>query len=304
MDKQVFLTAAIELRASADGKIPAEFSGVAYGGDFVSKYGGIVVDLASLRTDPGSLPLLFDHESDSYVGVVDKIDNTGAALSAAGKLFSDIDEQAKLIALKSQRGARYQMSLGLFEYSEEYVPAGVSFQANGRNFTGPVYVLRNALLGEISIVPTGAARSTTASFFSQKGTEMDPNQTRIAELTAQADKDKAEIASLTAKLTASEAECTTLKAKAESDAKAARLGAVRALFGDIGKTYADDTAAPYVAMSAEGFDAVAAELRAAAKKPAVPARLFSGTPAGDTGANQGAGGSILVTRAKAAFGLK
>lgn len=301
MNDRLYLTSALELRGDA-GKIPASFSGTAYSGDFVSKYGGIVIDLATLNAEAGGQPVLADHRADSYIGTVSKVDNNGRALGVAGALFSDIDEGAKQIALKAQRGAKFQMSVGISDYSVEDLPAGKQAEVNGRNFSGPVTILRGARLDEVSIVPIGADRKTSAAFFDRKETDMDVVKLTadVARLTAQSETDRAEIARLTAALAAADAERTRLADEAAKAARDARLVAVRALFSDIGKEATDEAVAPYASMSAEAFEAVAAELRAAKKRP--PASLFSRSPVSGGAAGQQGGESLLVARARAMFG--
>jgi hypothetical protein len=189
----ITLTAPLQL-AAADGALPAQFSGTAYSGGLARSY-GVIIDLATTRCD-ATMPLLAEHDRSEIIGVIDQITNDGTSLTVGGKLFSDIaGSGAEQIALRAQRGAPYQMSVGLYEYNELWISSGSSFTVNGKVVTGPVAILQNGYVRETSIVTLGADSKTDAQFFSApsapspttQGSEMTIEQltARVAELTAQ-----------------------------------------------------------------------------------------------------------------------
>ncbi len=160
----VLLASPVELRAAADGALPQRFSGTAYSGGLVPDY-GVVIDLASTTYKP-RLPLLDSHMRRDVVGVIEQASTTAAKMVVSGRLFSDMPgSPAERIAQLAQRGAPFEMSVGLFAFTSEVVPAGQSVKVNGQSFAGPVTVLRNGQVREVSIVVLGADAETDATFF-------------------------------------------------------------------------------------------------------------------------------------------
>lgn len=294
--RTVFLASALEFAVAADADadaLPSRFNGTAYTGDRVSKYGGVVIDLATLKAGGQTLPLLHQHDGGSDVGLIEAVENSGAQLTVSGLLFSDVDPQAEALARKSKRGAKYQMSVGVFDTNEEFIPAGKTVSVNGRQFSGPLVVLRDGTLREVSICALGADANTRASFFQPDP----PHAMTEAEM-------QAAVEAANARATAAEAEATQLREAAASAARTARLTEVRALFEAVGKTFSDEAAAPYVDMSAAQFSATAADMRAL--RPTVPAHLFQRAAVGEPGAagQDSTGRSVLLARARATHGIK
>lgn len=160
----VLLAAPVELRAATDGVLPQRFSGTAYSGGLVPEF-GVVIDLASTTYKP-RLPLLDSHMRRDVVGVIEQASTTAAKMVVSGRLFSDMPgSPAERIAQLAQRGAPFEMSVGLFAFTSEVIPAGRSVMVNGKSFDGPVTVLRNGQVREVSIVTLGADADTDAAFF-------------------------------------------------------------------------------------------------------------------------------------------
>lgn len=149
--------------AAAGTALPSRFSGVAYSGGFVPDY-GLVIDLSS-TTFKQRMPLLNSHWRSDIVGVVEQAANKDGAMTVAGRLFSDMaGSAAERIAQLAQRGAPFEMSVGLYAFAEDAVPAGKSANVNGQVFNGPLNVLRNGQVREVSIVTLGADPRTEARF--------------------------------------------------------------------------------------------------------------------------------------------
>lgn len=189
---EIILTAPLQLAAGNGSALPSQFSGTAYSGGFVPGY-GVVIDLASTEFAQ-KMPLLANHDHTLMIGVINEGNKDGGKLSVAGALFSDIvGSRAEQIAQFAQRGMPFQMSVGLFGYNELYIPAGKSVQVNGQEFQGPVTVLRDGKVREVSVVALGADPNTEAQFFNaqssnhQEQPSMDLNAltAKVAELTAQ-----------------------------------------------------------------------------------------------------------------------
>lgn len=295
--KDIRLTAPVELRANGNGAdaLPSTFTGVAYSGGVAPSH-NIVIDLDSTNV-PESMALLYQHDHREIVGLV-----KGASKSAdhqlivAGSLFSDMaGSQAERIAQLSKREFPFQMSIGLFGYSEEWVPAGVSTTVNGRVIPGPITVLRNGTVRESSIVTLGADHRTSAQFFSQpdsnesgsdndNATDTGNTAMTIEQLTAKVAELTATNVALAADLKAATDKAAEQVNAAEAAAKAQRETDVTALFAELGEKPADAERASFVAMSAGEFSATATRLRAMqAKLKKADPKLFSDTVVGDAG---------------------
>lgn len=276
----------------------AKFAGVAYSGERIPSWNA-VIDLATTRVED-AMPILLSHAKDSVIGVVEQFANDGRSLTVAGGIHSDIDADAAAVVAKSKRGNRYQMSVGLFRATETYIPEGKRESVNGREFAGPLLVLSDGVVREVSVTPLGADPKTSVRFFSEGHSFSNPGATTMpqtieqlaaanADLTAQNTTLAQQVATLTAQIEAQ-------RQAAESAARAARLAAVRALFEDTGREFTDAAAAPYIAMSDEAFAAVSADLRTMAKR--LPGDLTRHQAAEGPGAGTGERKSLLVADAE------
>lgn len=265
------------------------FSGVAYSGGIIPRWGAMVIDLDTTKVEP-SMPVMLDHEgaAASVAGVVEShtVDLTG--LSVAGVLHTDVDEDAKAVVERARRGNRYQMSVGLYEYSEYFAREGERVSVNGRVFVGPLTVLKNGIIREVSITALGADRNTAVQFFSESATPTqpagDPNVKTAQELQNELDAANATITELRAAVAALEGRVTAAEAQSAAVRASARTAAVKALFAETGREFKEGAEKPYLAMADEDFDVVAGQMREGAKQtPTLPASLFSHTATGTTG---------------------
>jgi len=170
-DRPLALCAAIEwqpIEAAADDpdapKIPT-FSMVAYtGGPLVlaSWPHPVVIDLAGLKISGRSRPVLRDHDMGRIVGHTTSIEKTVDRLTAAGSV-SAANDAAREVVESAAQGFPWQVSVGARPEKVQFVEAGASAQANGKEFKGPVYVVRKSDLGEISFVAIGADDRTSAN---------------------------------------------------------------------------------------------------------------------------------------------
>lgn len=86
----------------------------------------------------------------------------------------------------------FQMSIGLYGYDELYIASGNAETINGQQFQGPVTVLQNGKVREVSVVALGADPNTDAQFFNaptstprQSNMELKQLTDKVAELSAQ-----------------------------------------------------------------------------------------------------------------------
>ncbi len=160
----------IQIEASAvdevvDGKpkLP-EFNMVAYTGGPMRIAGWrhpVVVDLGGLEIPSQSRPIRFGHDMASGVGHTRSIRVEDGKLLAAGVVSRDT-VAAREIVISARNGFPWQASIGAAVEEFEFVKAQQKTIVNGRDFEGPVHVIRKATLGEISFVDLGADGQTSA----------------------------------------------------------------------------------------------------------------------------------------------
>jgi hypothetical protein len=304
------LTSDATFASRTDGKPPSRMKGTAYSGGRVPGR-NMVIDLATTSASVPA-PLLAQHSSDSAVGRVTAA-NIGEVLSIEADLYSDIDDAARLIAEKASRGHPWQLSVGLYDFDVEDVAPDKKIKVNGREFDGPIAVLRRGTVREVSIVALGADPHTNTTFFSNGTQPMaDTNDQvgRFAALTAERDTARTRVAELertnteqVAQLAALTTERDALTARVVALEGDVRRAAVEAMFKAVGWQFSAEAAAPYVALSADAFAALSKDI-VARVKPArdLPAHLMqSMTPSGTDGAPQA---GALLSVVKAAHGVK
>ena len=153
------------------------FSMVAYtGGKLrVGAYGvPVVVDLSGMRVSAKSRPILRDHNPSQIVGHTENVTVNGSTLRVTG-VVSAANEYAREVQESSANGFPWQASIGANPTRMSFVDKGETVEVNGRKFTGPIYVARQSVLGEVSFVALGADDNTSASVAagkSEKDTEM------------------------------------------------------------------------------------------------------------------------------------
>jgi len=177
-DKQpdfVTMRGPLTVEAAESEKALPQFRMVAYSGGLMRIAGfphPVVVDLAGLDIPSQNLPIRLDHERRQGVGHTQRVtvENTsgdgGGQLVAEGLISRDTS-WARDVARSSANGFPWQASIGAAVVEAEMVPAGLSVKVNGQSFTGPVHVVRRAVLKEISFVDSGADTGTTARIAAQ-----------------------------------------------------------------------------------------------------------------------------------------
>lgn len=125
-------------------------------------YDPAVIDLDGLASAK-SIPLLLDHESDipSVAGVANKVEIESSGVKVSGKIIAK-SNKARLMVDTADAGLPLQASVGVSIIRREYVEAGETVNVNNQNFKGPLVVVREGELREVSIVVFGADNSTSA----------------------------------------------------------------------------------------------------------------------------------------------
>jgi hypothetical protein len=159
---------------AAEGK-PAlrKFAIMAYTGAAMNLLGWrhpTVIDLAGLTVAAKSRPVLMDHDPRLIVGHSTDIVVGQSDVRLEG-VVSGTGESAREIVESSRNGFPWQASIGASARRWEEVKAGDQVTVNGREFAGPLYVIRAADLKEVSFVALGADDNTEAAVAARNSTE-------------------------------------------------------------------------------------------------------------------------------------
>ena len=148
--------------AAEDDKGLRKFSMTAYtGGKMMVRWGHpVVVDLSGLRVSAKSRPILRDHDPAQIVGHTTEI-STAGSIKLKG-VISAANQHAQEVQASSDNGFPWQASIGASPERVVFVDRGETIQVNGRTFSGPIYVAKQATLKEVSFVALGADDNTSS----------------------------------------------------------------------------------------------------------------------------------------------
>ena len=169
----VTMTATPTIEAASDEKQLPRFRMVAYTGGVMRIEGfprPVVVDLAGLEIPNQNIPIRLDHERRQGVGHTQRVAVENGTLVAEGLISRDTS-WARDVARSGVNGFPWQVSIGAAVVEAEFIPAGGTIQVNGQTFTGPVHVVRRAILKEISFVDSGADSETSARIAAKENEE-------------------------------------------------------------------------------------------------------------------------------------
>jgi phage major head subunit gpT-like protein len=163
---RISLSTELRIEASEPGKVPT-FELVAYTGASIRQgwsRNPLVVDLQGMNTAKASIPILWAHERslDAVIGRSTEIVNDGSQLVIRGELLAE-GEIPEKIARLARAGIPLQASIGADAGNIENVNSGGVVTVNGREFSGPVSVVRASDLRETSVVLFGADANTSAA---------------------------------------------------------------------------------------------------------------------------------------------
>ena len=153
----------IEAAMPGDENRLPRFTMIAYtGGEMMLAYYSdpVVVDLEGLKIPSQTMPIRFGHDYEHGVGHTDSILVEDNKLIATGVISRDT-EAAREVVASARKGFPWQASISAYIEQQEFVEEGETVTVNGRAFTGPLYVIRRATLGEISFVDLGADSKTS-----------------------------------------------------------------------------------------------------------------------------------------------
>lgn len=123
----------------------------------------LVVDLAGMDTSNVVAVMLgHQYDIDHAVGQASEVVNSGSDLTVATEVIGESPEVTKAVNL-ARKGWKFQASIGADVGRIENIAAGESVEVNGRQFAGPISVVRASTLREVSIVLFGADAATSAA---------------------------------------------------------------------------------------------------------------------------------------------
>lgn len=272
--------------ADADKSLPRKFSGVANSGKPFNHYGEmVIIDLTDIKYK-SNVPalLLHDRAQRAGFGTLSVTDNQ---LLIDGTLLDN--QFGREVAEESDAGFPWQMSAHVNANTIQHLGQGQTTDVNGQTVTGPMDILKDCSVHEISFTPTGVDNETSAIALgddgktqttnSQSNTQKDSTMTpeEIAALQKLAADQAEEIKTLKEE----KAELEKEKAEAEEEAKAA---AIDAQLSQAGFTKTEDgkawngigTATVNMLLSASPEDAkvMIGDLRAPSTQDNVPGYLL------------------------------
>lgn len=155
-------------------KLPAKaaFESIAYGGGEIRQwwsYWPIVVDISGVQ---GQLPLpdLMDHTNNcgSTVGQHESINLADGNITTTGLIYPRFSLGAAKIFNMANEGYKWQMSIAGRIVSIEELKESEEVEVNGQIFTGPIYIVRQMVLREITTVPVGADVNTSFTLIKEE----------------------------------------------------------------------------------------------------------------------------------------
>jgi len=177
----------LTIEAAGDEKTVPQFSMVAYTGGPMKIAGfthPVVVDLEGLSIDRQNIPIRLDHNPKQGVGHTDRVVIENGQVMAEGLISRDTS-WARDVIKSGKNGFPWQASIGADIIQAEFIPNGNQIQVNGRTFDGPLYVIRQSILKEISFVDNGADTNTSAQVAAQSKEEKQMNdETKTTDLKA------------------------------------------------------------------------------------------------------------------------
>ena len=173
--------AGFELIEAAEGETkPPGFQMNAYTGgllDLPNYYYPVVVDLAGMSGPRRATPILRDHQIGQIVGH-GRARIGDSSIAIENGRFSGGGDDSREVLDAAREGFPWQASIGARPVQVVFVDAKEKVTANGRTFTGPVYVARKSQLKEVSFVAIGADRGgASATLTAQYKTQSQGSET-------------------------------------------------------------------------------------------------------------------------------
>ena len=158
------IAAAAAPKEGEAAKLPTMKMNVYNGGKIrVGYWGDVVVDLAGMKASDVT-PILFGHDTyevDSIVGQTSKI-VVDKGITAEGQVMGVSETVQKIVAL-AKNGYMFQTSMGADPVRTRQVAEDEDVEVNGQTIRGPFILVTESVLNEVSILPLGADKETSAA---------------------------------------------------------------------------------------------------------------------------------------------
>lgn len=182
----------LEIQAVAgDDKKPPTFSTTAYTGKAIrlSNFDDpVIIDLEGARFDKKKTPLIQDHKTELRIGhtTEDVIVPAGQSkefkggvlkgpvIAAAGLVSSGMGVAGGFVA-DAKNGFPFQTSVGAEIVRAYFVPAGEKVKVNGKQWKGPLNVVAESLIRELSVTVLGADSDTSSIAANTKLSDTESN---------------------------------------------------------------------------------------------------------------------------------
>lgn len=125
-------------------------------------YNPVILDLGGIKAQSETMPALLDHETSQIVGQTDSVTIGTDGVDFTGVIMGEDKASQRVIAL-AKNGFKWQASIGANIIRQEFLKTGEKAQVNGREVAGPLTIVRESRLFEISFVALGADSATTAA---------------------------------------------------------------------------------------------------------------------------------------------
>ena len=134
----------------------------------------IVVDLDGVKVAASQVPILRGHDTNRLVGH-GAVEVSDKGINVTGLVSAD-NEHAREVVGTAKNGFPWQASIGATVAEIDVLGEKESTTVNGRKVKGPAYVARKSTINEVSFVPLGADRRTSAKVAAsaRKENQMDP----------------------------------------------------------------------------------------------------------------------------------
>lgn len=218
--------------AAVSGEEPRKFSGIANSGrPFGLGMWQTVIDFDGIKLKDKTA-FLIDHAGSKRAGV-GKLSVTSDGLYAEGTLLNN--EHGRVVAEESDQGFPWEMSVYVQSARVEELSAGAKVSVNGREVQGPILIMRDCAIREVSFTVVGVDGNTHAVALSDDGKpqvfDYQPKQERLS----MTPEEKAEFDQLKADKAALEKENADLKLSAHKAQIDAKLSAAGFSVGEDGK---------------------------------------------------------------------
>lgn len=279
-------TPAIELRLSEGApwqiapqqeNAPRRFSGIANSGKpFGFGMWQTVIDFDGIKLKDKTA-VLIEHDGGQRAGVC-SLSVVSDGLKAEGVLLDN--EYGQAVAAESDAGFPWEMSVYVQSSRVEELSAGASVQVNGQTLTGPMLIMRDCAIREVSFTAVGVDGNTHAAALSGLNLSNQPEKDCKMSMTPE---EKAEFDQLKADKAALEQEVADLKKRRKKADVDGRLSAAGFKQNTEGK-FSGLSDATYSMLLSADDDTLAAVIADIAPKPEakpeIPAALLSDTGSG------------------------